>query len=590
MKIPKEKDMFNRMLRFLLMAGILLGMFSALPVQHARAFGTDRYVSTTGLDSGDCTVTPCHTIGFAIGVSGAATADQIHIAAGTYHENLTINKTVDLIGAGENLTIIDGGALNTVIFVNSAGIINMRDLSVQHGSAAAEGGGIYNSGNLTLLRVTVSSNTASGGGGGIYNYGDSTVIPAVPGVLSLTDVFISGNTATAGAGGGLFSYSTSDIYLSRVTVSGNTATAYSGGIHNQGAGLYLTNVTISDNTANNGGAMTVTSGSSATIVNTTIANNHSNSTGLGGIAIYSLIDMVNTIVYGNQNGNCFGSAGLLTSSGYNIDGDATCLTPAIAQPSDQPGTNPLLGPLAKNGGYVPTHSLLAGSPAIDATIAPCPVIDAASWPRPQDGNGDTVAVCDIGAFEAPAFANITSTAANDGWILELSETSNKGGSINSTTTTFRLGDNAAKKQYRSILSFATGDLPDDAVITKVTLKVRKQGIIGGGNPVTAFQGFMVDIKKGYFGTSALQTTDFQTAASKTYGPFKPALSGGWYSINLTGGKSYINKLSSSAGLTQIRLRFKLDDNNNTTANYLSLYSGNAGSSYRPQLVIEYYVP
>jgi hypothetical protein len=190
----------------------------------------------------------------------------------------------------------------------------------------------------------------------------------------------------------------------------------------------------------------------------------------------------------------------------------------------------------------------------------------------------------------PQYLTFTSTGARDGWVLESTETSGHGGSINATATTLRLGDNTAKKQYRSILSFTTGDLPDDAVITKVTLKVKKQGIIGGGNPVTAFQGFMADIKKGYFGASALQTADFQTAASKTYGPFKPALSSGWYSIDLTGGKNYINKLSSSAGLTQIRLRFKLDDNNNATANYLSLYSGNAGSSARPQLIIEYYVP
>jgi M6 family metalloprotease-like protein len=184
-----------------------------------------------------------------------------------------------------------------------------------------------------------------------------------------------------------------------------------------------------------------------------------------------------------------------------------------------------------------------------------------------------------------------STSSQDGWVLESSETSGHGGSISATASTLRLGDDAAKKQYRSILSFSTGSsLPDTAVITKVTLKVRKQSIVGGGNPVTTFQGFMVDIKKGYFGTTALQAADFQTAASKTYGPFKPALSGSWYSIDLTGGKAYINKLSSYSGLTQIRMRFKLDDYNNTIANYLSLYSGNAGSSYRPQLIVEYYVP
>jgi hypothetical protein len=185
----------------------------------------------------------------------------------------------------------------------------------------------------------------------------------------------------------------------------------------------------------------------------------------------------------------------------------------------------------------------------------------------------------------------TSTGAQDGWVLESGENTKIGRTLNSAGSTFRLGDDAARKQYRGILSFSTGaSLPDTAVITKVTLKVRKQGIFGGGNPVTTFKGFMVDIKRGYFGTSALQAADFQTAASKTYGPFKPAPVGDWYTIDLTGGNTYINKLSTASGLTQIRLRFYLDDNNNNTSNYLNLYSGNASSSYRPQLVIEYYVP
>jgi CSLREA domain-containing protein len=183
----------------------------------------------------------------------------------------------------------------------------------------------------------------------------------------------------------------------------------------------------------------------------------------------------------------------------------------------------------------------------------------------------------------------TSTSTQDGWILESSETSAVGGTLNGTSATFNLGDDKTKKQYRGILSFNTRPLPDTAVITGVTLKVKKQAIVGGGNPLTIFQGFMVDIKKGFFGTSALQTTDFQTLTGvKTYGPFSPALSSNWYSINLTSAKAYINKLSSNGGLTQIRLRFKLDDNNNAVANYLSLYSGNTTTAAnRPQLVITY---
>ncbi len=198
---------------------------------------------------------------------------------------------------------------------------------------------------------------------------------------------------------------------------------------------------------------------------------------------------------------------------------------------------------------------------------------------------------DYTAMPIPYTATTYSTSAHDGWILESSETSKKGGSLDAKAPTLRLGDDNLKKQYLGILSFSTAaDLPDDAVIIQVTLKVKKQGVTGGGNPLKTFQGFMVDIKKGFFGATALQTGDFQAKPSKTYGPFKPALSGGWYSIDLTAGKDYINKLSTVSGLTQIRLRFKLDDNNNAVANYLSLYSGNAPIAFRPQLIIEYYLP
>ncbi|MGC1378034.1 MAG: DNRLRE domain-containing protein [Anaerolineales bacterium] len=190
-----------------------------------------------------------------------------------------------------------------------------------------------------------------------------------------------------------------------------------------------------------------------------------------------------------------------------------------------------------------------------------------------------------------ATQTFTSVAVQDGWVLESAENSSVGGSMNSSATTIYLGDDATKKQYRGILSFSTGGLPDTAVITKVTLKVMKQAIVGGGNPVTTFQGFMVDIKNGTFGTSVLQITDFQTAANATYGPFLTAPVGNWYSIDLTAGKAFVNKLATGSGLTQIRLRFKLDDNNNTLANYLSLYSGNMTTAAdRPQLVITYTVP
>ena len=44
------------------------------------------------------------------------------------------------------------------------------------------------------------------------------------------------------------------------------------------------------------------------------------------------------------------------------------------------------------------------------------------------------------------------------------------------------------------------------------------------------------------------------------------------------------------GVTQFRLRFSKDDNNDFGTDFLKLYSGNALETDRPQLIIEYYVP
>jgi ABC-type transport system substrate-binding protein len=187
-----------------------------------------------------------------------------------------------------------------------------------------------------------------------------------------------------------------------------------------------------------------------------------------------------------------------------------------------------------------------------------------------------------------------STASQDGWILESSETSNLGRTMNATAATLSLGDNNQKKQYRSILSFKTSGLPDDATITKVTLKLKHSSVTPAGtNPITLLQGIYVDLRNGFFGTSsALQLTDFNAPASKTVGPFKPVLTAGWYTVSLNSTTfASINKLASNGGLTQIRLRFKLDDNNDAIANMLNLVSGNnANPVNRPTLLIEYYVP
>ncbi len=181
-----------------------------------------------------------------------------------------------------------------------------------------------------------------------------------------------------------------------------------------------------------------------------------------------------------------------------------------------------------------------------------------------------------------------SNGSDDGWILESSETSSAGGTLNSIQTVFLLGDSAANQQYRTILSFNTAGLPDTAVITAVTLKIKYMGM-AGANPFGTHGNIIGDIRSGPFsGLRTLETADF-AAASGRNGAFviRNKSVGGWYSASL-GASDFIH--INLLGLTQIRLRFKLDDNNDFGKDILKFYSGNASPSLRPQLIVKYYTP
>jgi hypothetical protein len=316
----------------LVLAGWLAPGYGGLPVAAA---GTTRYVAPTGSDSGDCSASaaPCKTIGYAI--SQAQGGDTISIAAGTYAEHLDIEKNLTLLGAGASTTAIDGSNSGTVVSIgiaNTATVVTLSGLTVQHGNAASPGGGIVNAGTLTLASSTVSGNSTTTtsypcgycSGGGIYNTG----------TLTLTNnSTISGNRAPYGGGGGIDNWG--PLTLTNSTVVSNTSTA-GGGISNYAATMTLTNSTVAGNSVSNGNGGGIDNtgidndGHAATITltNSTVAGNSvvGYSGGCGIVSSSGRVMLSNSILAGNTAWyglDCYAS---LTSGGYNLLGidDGVC--------------------------------------------------------------------------------------------------------------------------------------------------------------------------------------------------------------------------------------------------------------------------
>lgn len=191
--------------------------------------------------------------------------------------------------------------------------------------------------------------------------------------------------------------------------------------------------------------------------------------------------------------------------------------------------------------------------------------------------------------KTPVSVTFASVATEDGWVLESSENSNVGGSINHDNNTFWLGDDAQDRQYRAIVSFNTNSLPDNATVLSATLRIKSIALVGT-NPFSIPWDLWVQIKEGaYNDNAALEMDDFSAAPStpgSLSGVFNSTPSSGWYSAEIySSALQYVNQI----GTTQFRLRFATDDNDNTTADYLKFLARDFGSDW-PELIITYTLP
>ncbi len=306
---------------------------------------------------------------FNVGEEGVVILNHFNIISGTADEGggilshgvLTVNDS-SLSGNSANYS---GGGI-----FNHYRMLTINNSTISNNSVDQNGGGVSNSGTLNIIRSTLFGN-AAGNGGGIYNHVEMTINSST----------LSGNSANE-IGGGI--YSDGAMAVNNSTLSDNSAVYSGGGIYNGGM-LGMTNNTLSGNSGLNGGG--IFNDNILTMINNTLSGN--SAVGSGGIYNNGTLNYQNTIIANSvPDEDCF-SWGSIGTNLNNLVEDGSCNAALYG--------DPLLGPLADNGGDTWTHALLLGSPAIDVVpVSECPLTtDQRGFPRPYPA-GDA---CDIGAYE-----------------------------------------------------------------------------------------------------------------------------------------------------------------------------------------------
>ena len=169
--------------------------------------------------------------------------DVIHIASGVYDLTSTVkynpyteNYTLTIEGAGIGSTILDGGGIVQIMYIDTRPLsddsqahITIRGITFQNGIVTNESGaGLDFASNDALITVENSAflnNISSYGGGGIYARVDAG------GAIKLINNIFYKNQANGGNGGGAvtYSYNGANITLINNTFLENTSSNVGGG-------------------------------------------------------------------------------------------------------------------------------------------------------------------------------------------------------------------------------------------------------------------------------------------------------------------------------------------------------------------------
>lgn len=412
-------------------------------------------------------------------ISDAASDDLISFApnvTGTItltSGQLVISTSLTLDGPGAGTLTVSGNFKSRVFNVLTGISVTLSGVSIGGGSISdypTNGGGIKNSGTLTLTKVLVAGNGVSSSfgpsGGGIYNEGTLTVIESsVSGNLAYGPC--GGGGPVCGNGAGIANTAGGVATIVSTTLSDNL---YGGGIYNEGR-LDLINSVVRGGTGGIGG---IYNSGALSILNSSVTGNDGygyHSGGIGGILNVGTMTVTNSTVSGNTTTGQMGfvagilNLGRLTAHNVTVGGNSSngpsggwpagianhnfsgpansnvltlsaaivannlvsgtvynCDGPVVSSghnlsddascsftaAGDISNTDARLAPLGYYGGPTLTQIPLPNSPAIDAgDNATCPPFDQRGISRPIDGNRDGNADCDIGAVEF----NLTKTLA-----------------------------------------------------------------------------------------------------------------------------------------------------------------------------------
>ena len=306
--------------------------------------------------------------------------------------NLTL-RGVSITGNTANANAppgLPGGQAEGAGAISIGGEFNLFESSITNnvataigGSGAAGGGaagaGLIVVGPLRIENSTVRGNLADGRGGqgppdsdqdgGTASGAGIIVINNETAPATIAGSTISGNVADASsgpggsggavAGGGLLDVSNAvPVSVTNTTVAGNVARSPGAGSEPGAGGGILT-------VANAAGSFsflsTTISGNRLETANPTSLGGNLFSTGAGASTFRNTIVANGAGATGSEN--CAVGPGVsVTSLGFNIDSLDQCNFKA---PGDLFNTDPLLGPLALNGGPTQTMAPAIGSPAID---------------------------------------------------------------------------------------------------------------------------------------------------------------------------------------------------------------------------------